>query len=259
MGDSSTAIVRRSGLPVGAVPPPYPIVCEASPTRMPIGRLVADGSFWTAFADVEFIGTRRDGLSSSMSLSRGVALNRGLNAGMQWYLSTNIHSRRAELVGTLPQMFNSWFDRLPREHRPQWTWVYVGGIGSGSVLHVDTMGSSAWNVVFAGKKSWRVLSPRRSERIGLLPAPVADSIPYCADVEYEFTQNAGELVVVPAGWAHEVVNEEDTIAVTGNFVNSSNIRTAEAMLRLRSDDTWLRIAQRVHQEMMQVERGGYVG
>ena len=43
---------------------------------------------------------------------------------------------------------------------------------------------------------------------------------------------AGHLLFVPAGCPHKVENLEDSIAVSGNFVNKSNIGEAEKHLRI---------------------------
>ena len=43
---------------------------------------------------------------------------------------------------------------------------------------------------------------------------------------------AGHLLFVPAGCPHKVENLEDSIAVSGNFVNESNIGEAEKHLRI---------------------------
>jgi hypothetical protein len=38
----------------------------------------------------------------------------------------------------------------------------------------------------------------------------------------EFVQEAGEMVFIPGGWWHQVLNLTETVSVTQNFVNESN-------------------------------------
>lgn len=42
---------------------------------------------------------------------------------------------------------------------------------------------------------------------------------------FEVTQEAGDLVFVPSGWWHVVLNVTDTVALTQNFVTENNLKT----------------------------------
>ena len=47
--------------------------------------------------------------------------------------------------------------RLEASQNPEYRWLVVGRHGSGSTLHVDPNGTSAWNALLAGTKRWTLL------------------------------------------------------------------------------------------------------
>ncbi|MCX4413597.1 transcription factor jumonji [Streptomyces sp. NPDC053741] len=117
----------------------------------------------------------------------------------------------------------NWLLALPGDVRPDWAWLMIGGAGTGSPLHVDTMASSAWNLLGSGRKRWTFHPPGRAEELRLLPPgcggpPGGDG----TDV-VTLVQEPGDVVVTPSGWAHEVHNLTGTVSVTANFVNRSNV------------------------------------
>ena len=128
---------------------------------------------------------------------------------------------------------------LGRALRPGYRWLVVGGPRSGTPWHWDPHGTSAWNALLHGNKRWFVYPPgwevpgvaidrdagRRPTtfRAPLSPAQwlseVYPHLPLAAKPT-EFLQRAGDLVFIPSGAWHMVLNLEETVSVTQNYVGS---------------------------------------
>lgn len=107
----------------------------------------------------------------------------------------------------------------------------LGPPRSGTGLHIDPLGTSAWNALVFGRKHWVLFPPdtpkealkppRGADHEGItwfatvLPAARSASWPHHPPIE--FIQQPGETVFVPGGWHHAVLNIEQTIAITQNF------------------------------------------
>ncbi|KAG4393968.1 hypothetical protein GLYMA_03G205202v4 [Glycine max] len=117
--------------------------------------------------------------------------------------------------------------------RPDYRWVIIGPSGSGSSFHVDQNSTSAWNAVIKGSKKW-ILFPPDVIPPGVHPSPDgADAASPVSIIEwfmnfYGATKNwqkkpiecvckAGEVIFVPCGWWHLVINLEESIAITQNY------------------------------------------
>ena len=126
-------------------------------------------------------------------------------------------------------------------YRPDHRWLIVGPKRSGSRFHVDPNGTSAWNAVIKGSKKW-ILFPPHSVPPGVHPS--ADGGDVTSPVSLtewfrgfydqaredrningmmECVVGAGETIFVPSGWYHLVINLDFTIAVTQNYVSTSNL------------------------------------
>ncbi|GJN68680.1 F-box and JmjC domain-containingprotein [Purpureocillium lilacinum] len=127
------------------------------------------------------------------------------------------------------------FEVLGRE-RPAHRWLIVGPERSGSTFHKDPNGTSAWNAVIQGSKYWIMFPPAAqvpgvyvSQDSSEVTSPLsiaewlltfhqeARQLPECIEGICE----AGEILHVPSGWWHLVVNLESGIALTQNFVPQS--------------------------------------
>ena len=101
--------------------------------------------------------------------------------------------------------------------------VYCGPAGSWTPLHTDVFDSFSWSCNLCGRKRWLLFQP--SDALKLEPhmhsvrkfedlatdAAFGDSLASVRPLE--IIQEAGELIFVPSGWAHEVTNLDIVISI----------------------------------------------
>mmetsp|Transcript_45759 Transcript_45759/g.118263 ORF Transcript_45759/g.118263 Transcript_45759/m.118263 type:complete len:485 (-) Transcript_45759:125-1579(-) len=139
---------------------------------------------------------------------------------------------------------------LMGEDRPEYRWLIIGPQRSGSNFHVDPNSTNAWNALVRGRKKWIMFPPHitppgvhPSSDMGTVTSPVSLMewfLNYYAQAKatgesIEFIQEEGDLVFVPSGWWHAVLNIEDTIAVTQNYVSPSNVHPALEFLEVKRE------------------------
>lgn len=142
---------------------------------------------------------------------------------------------------TVPHLFQEdFFDVLNADQRPPFRWLIIGPERSGASWHVDPALTSAWNTLLCGRKRWALYPPGRvplgvtvhvNEEDGDVNIETPSSLQWwlefypllpSEDKPIECTQLPGETIYVPSGWWHCVLNLEPTVAVTQNFVNTTN-------------------------------------
>ena len=136
----------------------------------------------------------------------------------------------------LPSYFrDDLFKLVGSKRRPPWRWFMIGPRNSGTGIHTDPLGTSAWNMLAQGHKRWCVFPPdcprhllKPDEYKGVdreaiswfqevLPKLIKDH-PELAARRIDFVQRPGETVFVPGDWWHVVTNLETTVAVTQNLL-----------------------------------------
>lgn len=148
-----------------------------------------------------------------------------------------------------PTCFGKDLFHLLDKQRPDHRWLIVGPDRSGSTFHKDPNATSAWNAVLRGSKYWIMFpsSPSISPPPGVYvsedqsevtsPLSIAE---WLLGFHAEARQTAGckegicgegEVLYVPSGWYHLVLNLEPSIAITQNLVPRSRLGAVLHFLR----------------------------
>jgi Cupin-like domain len=138
---------------------------------------------------------------------------------------------------------------LGPEGRPDHTWMIIGPKRSGSVFHIDPNATHAWNACIRGRKRW-IFYPPGEPPPGVFPSEDGDEVALPLSIgewiiqfwtehleryrtrppehrPMECTVYPGDVIFVPHGWWHCVVNLDDcNIAITHNYVSPSNLGNA---------------------------------
>ncbi|CAE8601364.1 unnamed protein product, partial [Polarella glacialis] len=165
----------------------------------------------------------------------------------------------------VPDIFpHDWFSLVNADSRPPFRWFCIGPKRSGTTVHIDPLGTSAWNAVTHGCKRWVLFEPKEEKskvkgKALLLKGEAEEAIQYFdfilprikkayPDMKiYEGLQNPGEVIFVPGDWWHGVLNLEDTVAVTQNYCGPDNFDLVWSKTRKEREKVawlWLRNMRR---------------
>eukprot|EP00466_Bigelowiella_natans_P003096 jgi/Bigna1/131110/aug1.13_g5818 len=138
-----------------------------------------------------------------------------------------------------PEIPEDLFNLISEKRRPPYRWFLIGPKRSGTSAHIDPLGTSAWNALVYGRKRWIMTKPgtrkrqvkgyalRKKGEDGEASTYFSYHVPRILKDEAEkkvrdmgireVIQEPGEVIYVPGGWYHAVLNLTHTIAVTQNF------------------------------------------
>lgn len=149
----------------------------------------------------------------------------------------------------VPVYFQDDFFSLLGDDRPDYRWLIIGPKKSGSSFHIDPNATNAWNGVIRGSKKWIMFPPdvvppgvHPSEDGDVVSTPVSLMewmVTFYSQLKklpphlqpLEGVCRTGEIMFVPHGWWHLVLNLDESIAVTQNFVCAGNVRDVLCFLR----------------------------
>ena len=151
----------------------------------------------------------------------------------------------------VPAYFQEDLFRLLGDDRPDYRWLIIGPARSGSSFHKDPNGTSAWNATITGSKKWILIPPHItppgvfSSADGsevMTPASLMEwFMNYYSALEsikehvIECITRPGDLIFVPSGWWHTVINLESTTAITQNYVSERNLVHVVDFLKTKKD------------------------
>lgn len=166
------------------------------------------------------------------------------------------------------------FKYVGRKRRPPYRWIVFGPKRSGSSVHVDPLATSAWNALISGRKRWALYPPRSVDKATIKPRDIGldgESVtwfnkmyPRTTTEEWrkqglppplDVIQHPGEIMFVPDGWWHAVLNIDDTMAVTQNFATSARFDAVWRITRRarpKMSAKWLEKLRRVRPDLAAV-------
>lgn len=156
----------------------------------------------------------------------------------------------AKNMYSVPEHFarDDYFRLLGDTIRPKYRWIIAGPARGGSSFHVDPNYTHAWNANLTGRKRW-LFFPPSCPPPGVVPScdmsevatPLSltewllnnydASVSQLQHVGYECICEPGDLIFVPCGWWHSVVNLQDSVAITQNYISRTNITDVLKFLR----------------------------
>jgi histone arginine demethylase JMJD6 len=258
--------------------PNKPVIIEGLTSSWPSHGWTFESLLHSKYAHAKFrVGDDDNGRAIRIPLKNYIHYARNTHDDSPLYLFEDAFDEDDVAKGFLndytpPEYFNEdIFKLLPFDRRPPFRWILVGPAMSGTRMHIDPLDSSAWNVVLSGRKRWVLMSPQLSHDLALgkhvwtaeerkdgrspqaiywfqevLPRIRAYVQATGRDYELkEFIQYPGDVLFVPSLWHHAVMNLDETVSFTQNWVSNTNFPAAWRAMRSRRNHMARRLLLRL--------------
>lgn len=201
-------------------------------------------SLLSRFADVKF---RQEAVQWPLSLYAQYLANNCDESPLYLFDCSSEAMSTLRKEYSAPSIFQEDLFTLFQDCRPDHAWLIIGSKRSGSTFHKDPNYTSAWNAALSGRKLWVMFPP------GVTPpgvstdaeeSEVTSPVGIAEWVLSGFYNDAtgfkeaqigitfpGECMYVPSGWWHTVINLDDSVALTQNFVPRVKLANALHFLK----------------------------
>ncbi|KAE9549984.1 hypothetical protein FO519_006804 [Halicephalobus sp. NKZ332] len=123
--------------------------------------------------------------------------------------------------------FEKWTMGQENPVNGDYKFVYFGSAGSRTLLHYDVFRSFSWSLNISGIKHWLFLPIEKTTEFFKKYPEETDFTRHPGIVEefglIEHIQSPGEIVIVPPGWYHQVLNMTECLSVNHNTINVFNV------------------------------------
>ncbi|GAX73493.1 hypothetical protein CEUSTIGMA_g945.t1 [Chlamydomonas eustigma] len=216
--------------------PAVPCILQNAVNSWPVQKWTFD-HLSEHFGAIAFGASRPTGGSAPMLMKDFVDYMKRQSDEEPLYIFDKAFAERApEMLShfSVPSVFHQDLMSCLGNSRPPYRWLVAGPARSGATWHVDPHLTSAWNALIHGRKRWALYPPHITP-----PGVDPDSYDTLTSLQWllevyptlpshlkplEFIQEPGEVVFVPGGWWHCILNLEPSVAITQNFVSKANLR-----------------------------------
>ncbi len=151
-----------------------------------------------------------------------------------------------ETIEPLNNQEKDWILELPKQELNALTWIFMGTKGSGIANHSDRLGQHVYSAQISGRKRWLLHPPEDKKWMydGQVDLTNPDLVKYPlymnASAPYDFVLEPGEVLILPNAWWHQTLTLSDSISLSHDFMNVSNIDSFLERMEARKGENYMK-------------------